>query len=45
MCKPLEVDINQTVKGFFGGMRIAYEKYMHKEARKVEKIKEMIKDF
>jgi hypothetical protein len=45
MCKPLEVDVNQTAKGFFRGMRIAYEKYMHKEARKVEKIKEMIKDF
>jgi hypothetical protein len=45
MCKPLEIDKNQTAKGFFKGMRIAYEKYMAKEAKKVEKIKEMIKDF
>lgn len=45
MCKPLEVDMNQDIKGFFRGMRHAYEVYMRKEARKVEKIKEMIKDF
>ncbi len=45
MYKPLEIDKNQTVKEFFKGMRIAYEKYMSKEAKKVEKIKEMIKDF
>lgn len=45
MCKPLKTDWNQNVKGFFSGMRIAYEKYMAKEAKKVEKIKEMIKDF
>ncbi|MEP7170444.1 MAG: hypothetical protein ABI855_13830, partial [Bacteroidota bacterium] len=45
MCKPLEADKNQDVKGFFRGMRTAYEKYMAKEEKKVEKIKEMIKDF
>lgn len=45
MCKPLEIDENQDIKGFFKGMRIAYEKYMAKEAKKVEKIKQMIKDF
>ncbi len=45
MYKPLEIDKNQTVKEFFKGMRIAYEKYMSKEAKKVKMIKEMIKDF
>lgn len=45
MCKKLEIDRNQNVKGFFRGMRKAYEIYMSKEAKKVEKIKEMIKDF
>ncbi|WP_118953255.1 hypothetical protein [Taibaiella helva] len=45
MCKPLKVDENQDIKGFFRGMKNAYEVYMRKEAKKVEKIKEMIKDF
>jgi len=45
MCKPLEIDKKQDVKKFFAGMRLAYEKYMNKEAKKVEKIKEMIKEF
>ncbi|WP_114782272.1 hypothetical protein [Botryobacter ruber] len=45
MCKPLEVDMNQDIKGFLRGMKNAYETYMRKEARKVEIIKEMIKDF
>jgi len=45
MCKPLEVDMNQDLKGFFRGMKNAYEIYMFKEAKKVEIIKEMIKDF
>jgi hypothetical protein len=45
MCKPLEVDFNQDMKGFLRGMKNAYEIYMRKESRKVEKIKEMIKDF
>lgn len=45
MCKPLEVDMKQDLKGFFRGMKNAYEIYMSKEAKKVEIIKEMIKDF
>lgn len=45
MCKKLEIDKNQDVKKFFNGMKKAYEIYMAKEAKKVEKIKEMIKDF
>lgn len=45
MCKPLEVDLKQDLKGFLKGMKIAYEIYMRKEAKKVEIIKEMIKDF
>lgn len=45
MCKKLEIDWNQDIKGFFNGMKKAYETYMSKEAKKVEKIKAMIKDF
>lgn len=45
MCKPLEVDMKQDLKGFLKGMKNAYEIYMRKEAKKVEIIKEMIKDF
>ena len=45
MCKPLEIDMKQDLKGFFKGMKVAYENYMKKEARKVAIIKEMIKDF
>ncbi|MCP9753249.1 hypothetical protein [Ferruginibacter sp. HRS2-29] len=45
MCRPLEVDMKQDLKGFFAGMKNAYEIYMAKEAKKVEIIKEMIKDF
>jgi hypothetical protein len=45
MCKPLEIDLNQDIKGFLRGMKVAYEKYMRKEAKKVKIIKEMIKDF
>lgn len=45
MCKPLKVDKDQDIKGFFKGMKIAYEKYMLKEAKKVEYIKNLIKDF
>lgn len=45
MCKPLEVDMKQDLKGFFRGMKNAYEIYMSKEAKKVEIIKEMIKNF
>jgi hypothetical protein len=45
MCKPLEIDASQDLKGFFKGMKAAYEKYMKKESKKMEKILEMIKDF
>ncbi len=45
MYKPLEVDLKQDLKGFLKGMKNAYEIYMRKEAKKVEIIKEMIKDF
>lgn len=45
MNKSLELDKNQSKKGFFKEMKIAYEKYMDKESKKMEKIKEMIKDF
>jgi hypothetical protein len=45
MCKPLELDMNQDIKGFFRGMKTAYEIYMIKEIKKIEKIKKMIKDF
>lgn len=45
MCKPLEIDWKQDVKGFFKGMKHAYEVYMAKEAKKVEKIKKMIENF
>ncbi|SDF55820.1 hypothetical protein [Cellulophaga baltica] len=45
MPRPLKVDLNQDKKAFFKGMRAAYEKYMAKETRKMELIREMIKDF
>lgn len=45
MCRPLEVDRSQDLKSFFRGMKIAYEKYMIKETKKMAKIIEMIKDF
>jgi hypothetical protein len=45
ICKPLEVNMKQDLKGFFREMKKAYEIYMAKEAKKVEIIKEMIKDF
>jgi hypothetical protein len=45
MYKPLEVDMKQDLKGFLKGMKNAYEIYMRKEAKKVEIIKEIIKDF
>lgn len=44
-CKPLELDMKQDLKGFLRGMKEAYETYMAKEAKKVEIIKAMIKDF
>jgi hypothetical protein len=45
MCKPLEIDTTQDLKGFFKGMKVAYETYMRKESKKMEKILVMIKDF
>jgi hypothetical protein len=41
----LEIDKNQDLKGFFRGMKKAYEKYIDKETLKMAKIREMIKDF
>lgn len=45
MPRPLKTDKEQDKKAFFKGMRIAYEKYMGKETKKMEMIREMIKDF
>jgi hypothetical protein len=41
----LKIDEKQDLKGFFRGMKKAYEKYMDKETKKMAKIREMIKDF
>ena len=41
----LEIDKTQDKKGFFKGMKKAYEKYIDKETQKMAKIREMIKDF
>lgn len=43
--KDLEIDKNQDVKGFFRGMKDAYEKFIEKETKKMAKIREMIRDF
>jgi hypothetical protein len=45
MCKPLKVEPNQDLDGFLKRMKVAYEKYMDKESRKMTAIMEMIKDF
>lgn len=45
MCKPLKIDKSQDRKGFLKGMKVAYEKYILKETKKMNKIREMIKDF
>lgn len=45
MCRPLEIDKEQSLKGFLKGMKIAYEKYLNKEAKKVEVIRKMIENF
>ena len=45
MPRPLKINPNQDKKGFFRGLRKAYEIYMAKELKKIEKIKEMIKNF
>jgi len=45
MSKPLKIDTTQDLKGFFKGLKSAYEVYIGKETEKMKKIKEMIKDF
>ncbi|WP_347220096.1 hypothetical protein [Chryseobacterium sp.] len=45
MCKPLEINKEQSLNGFLKGMKIAYEKYLNKEAKKVEVIRKMIENF
>jgi len=45
MSGKLIIDKNQDLKGFFRGMKKAYEKFIDKETRKMAKIREMIKDF
>lgn len=45
MSGDLKIDRTQDKKGFFRGMKKAYEKYIDKENRKMAKIREMIKDF
>lgn len=45
MPKPLKIDEKQDIKGFYKGMKDAYEVYMGKEAKKMDAIRGMIKDF
>lgn len=45
MPKPLVIDKSQDLKGFFRGMKKAYELYIDKETNKMAKIREMIKNF
>ncbi len=45
MSGDLEIDKTQDLKGFFRGMKKAYEKFIDKETRKMAKIRKMIKDF
>lgn len=45
MIGEVKIDESQDLKGFFRGMKKAYEKYMDKETQKMAKIREMIKDF
>ena len=45
MSGDLEIDRTQDLKGFFRGMKKAYEKYIDKETKKMAEIREMIKDF
>ena len=45
MPKPLIIDKSQDLKGFFRGMKNAYEIYIDKETKKMAKIREMIKNF
>lgn len=45
MVGELKIDKTQDMKGFFSGMKTAYEKYIDKETRKMAKIREIIKNF
>lgn len=45
MVGELKIDKNQDKKSFFSGMKVAYEKYIDKETKKMTKIREMIKNF
>jgi len=45
MSGSLKIDKTQDLKGFFRGMKKAYERYIDKETQKMAKIREMIKDF
>ncbi len=45
MPKQLVIDRSQDLKGFFRGMRNAYEIYIDKETKKMARIREMIKNF
>jgi hypothetical protein len=45
MIGELKIDKNQDKKSFFSGMKVAYEKYIDKETKKMTKIREMIKNF
>jgi hypothetical protein len=45
MSGSLKIDKTQDLRGFFHGMKKAYERYIDKETQKMAKIREMIKDF
>lgn len=45
MCKPLELNASQSKQDFFRDMKTAYESYINKESKKIDHIREMIKDF
>lgn len=45
MIGELKIDKTQDKKSFFRGMKVAYEKYIDKETKKMTKIREMIKNF
>jgi len=45
MIGELKIDKTQDKKSFFSGMKVAYEKYIDKETKKMTKIREMIKNF
>ena len=45
MSKKFLINKGQDKKGFFKGMKQAYEKFINKETIKMAKIREMIKTF